>query len=235
MAKGFKHGAGGGASLNFDVKAYATVTELLAATPKENTIGIVTDVPITGYLFSATQPETITEGMVWISTGSASTAAFNALKKNSIMVYPTSVTQYVDGIFVGRTAKSYQSGAWVDWPSDLILVDANGVRGGYAKSGSANTTVTVNENDIEVKYAGGSGSTSAFSWADIDVTEYNLMEVSISGSGTAIKFSVGSAATTTVKTAGTYELDISQVSGPQTVGFNSTEASFTVTDWRLKR
>jgi hypothetical protein len=61
------------------------------------------------------------------------------------------------------------------------------------------------------------------------------MEFTITGSGSTIKFSVGSAASKTVKTAGTYELDISQVSGIQTVCFNSAEASFAVTDWRLKK
>ena len=60
MAKGFKHGSGG-TSLNFKVVGNPKPTS-----PKENTIWINTDVPITGYHFSATQPETMAEGMVHI-------------------------------------------------------------------------------------------------------------------------------------------------------------------------
>lgn len=48
MAKGFKHGAGGGNPLNFKV-----VGNPQPNNPKENTIWIDTDVPITGWQFSA--------------------------------------------------------------------------------------------------------------------------------------------------------------------------------------
>lgn len=54
-------------------------------------------------------------GMVWISTGTSSAVAFNALKKNGIQVYPLSAKQYIGGAWVDVTAKSYQNGAWADW------------------------------------------------------------------------------------------------------------------------
>ena len=41
MAKGFKHGAGGGTSLNFDVKAYAS-QDLLPDIAKDNTVADIT-------------------------------------------------------------------------------------------------------------------------------------------------------------------------------------------------
>ena len=43
MGYGFKASAGGGSHLNFSVKTYASEEALLAAAPKENTIGVVTD------------------------------------------------------------------------------------------------------------------------------------------------------------------------------------------------
>lgn len=49
-------GGAGGASLNFDVKAYASEAAL-PATAKENTIAIITDTAITSYDFSATKPQ----------------------------------------------------------------------------------------------------------------------------------------------------------------------------------
>lgn len=101
---------GGGASLNFKV-----VGNPRPAIPKENTIWVNTDVPIGGWYFSATQPEGLSEGDVWFSIGTSSTVAFNALKKNGIMVYPISAKQYIDNVLVNVTAQIYQGGKWVDW------------------------------------------------------------------------------------------------------------------------
>lgn len=227
-------GVGGAAGLNFEVFGGTSKP----TNPKENTIWVDTD-SIHSWAFSATAPENPEDDMVWFSVGSSSSAAFNALKKNSVMVYPLYAKQYVSGAWVDRTAKSYQNGGWVEWLTDFILVDTNGVRDGYTKRGATNTTCTVNSNNIVVKYSGGSGSTAQFSWADIDVTEYKVLEftltgVSFIGSSKSIEFYVRDAASVTATGAGTYELDISKVSGFQQVGFNSQGASFTVTDWRLK-
>lgn len=52
MAKGFKHGAGGGASLNF--KVVGGTTEPVS--PKENTIWVNTDQKITSWHFGAEEP-----------------------------------------------------------------------------------------------------------------------------------------------------------------------------------
>lgn len=67
---------------------------------------------------------TCEDGAVWIMTGSASAAAFNALKKNVIQICPVGAKQYVSGAWVDLTAQIYQRGAWVDW--DVYLI-RNGV------------------------------------------------------------------------------------------------------------
>ena len=105
MAKGFKHGAGGGAALNFKVVGGTTEP----ASPKENTIWVNTDAEITSWIFSATEPENPSEGMVWISTGASSNIVFNALKKNSVMVYPFAASQYISGAWVSVGVKAYQN------------------------------------------------------------------------------------------------------------------------------
>lgn len=110
MAKGFKHGVGGGAPLNFKV-----VGNPQPSNPSENTIWLNTDVDITGWYFTSTQPEDMKQGEVWFFTGTSSVVAFSATKKNPVMVCPLSAKQYVDGALVAVTAKSYQSGEWVDW------------------------------------------------------------------------------------------------------------------------
>lgn len=102
-------GAGGG--LNF--KVVGGIEE--PASPSDNTIWVVTDTPISGYAFSATEPAEPVEGMVWISVGTSSPVAFNALKKDSLQVYPISAKQHLSGAWEAVTAKSYQNGAWVAW------------------------------------------------------------------------------------------------------------------------
>jgi hypothetical protein len=56
-----------------------------------------------------------TEGTVWITTGATSPVAFNALKKNSIQVYPISAKQWIGGAWLDKTAQTYQCGKWCDW------------------------------------------------------------------------------------------------------------------------
>ena len=103
-------GGGGGGSLNFQVVGNPQPTN-----PKANTIWLNTDVPIAGYEFTPTEPANPVQGMAWVAIGTSSPVAFNALKKNSVMVYPISTKQYIDGAWVDKTAKSYQGGAWKDW------------------------------------------------------------------------------------------------------------------------
>lgn len=107
MAKGFKHGAGGGAGLNFKV-----VGNPKPENPKDNTIWVNTDEKITGYDFSGRQPENPVEGSVWLYNGKSSVVEFNALKKNNIQVCPISAKQYIGGAYVKKEAKIYQDGAW---------------------------------------------------------------------------------------------------------------------------
>lgn len=182
MAKGFKHGPGG-TSLNFDVKTYPSAETLLAATPKENTIGIITTTPIAGWIFSATEPEGLAEGIVWILTGVSSPVEFNALKKNGIDVYPTSVKQYVNGAWVDLTAKSYQNGEWVEWwVWDGELYDSGNQYEEYTGGWEVNKNVTISgttNSTSKVTFASGYmqiKSPSAVSTVNkIDITNYSTL------------------------------------------------------------
>ena len=51
MGACFLYGNGGGSDLNFATRAYATEAELLASSPKENTLGVVTNVPPIAWSF----------------------------------------------------------------------------------------------------------------------------------------------------------------------------------------
>ena len=172
MAKGFKHGSGG-ASLNYKV-----VGNPQPANPRENTIWLNTDVPITGYHFSETKPETMTQGMVWIYTGTKSAVAFNVLKENSILVYPIFARQYIDGALADVPAKIYQGGEWAEWIRITHLYiegdECVGFTGGW--SGKIYTSMTKHETYMESvqsnnDYSAISGMISTFDFTEIDRVE----------------------------------------------------------------
>lgn len=126
---------GGGANLNFDVKAYASKS----ARPdnaKENSIAVITSTAISGWTFSATQP-TASSGLVWLKTGTSSSVSFNALKKNTLQVYPTACQQYVNGAWKNKEAYIFRNGSWVQWSSEAIY---------YLQSGQLQYAATKRDN-----------------------------------------------------------------------------------------
>lgn len=144
MAKGFKHGSGGGAGLNFKV-----VGNPKPEVAKENTIWINTHVPISSYIFSIQQPTDHTEGMVWIDTGPYSTVAFNALKKNSIFVCPLSAKQYISGVWTHKDAQIYQNAAWnpmlqgIVFDADSLTNETGGFTVTASKATYGTTTASI--------------------------------------------------------------------------------------------
>ena len=129
---------GGSGGLNFKVVAYVSEESLLADTPKENTIGVITTVKITDWVFAAQEPDEPNEGTIWIETGQSSDVEFNALKKNSILVYPVSIKQYISGVWETKSAQSYQNAAWHSWWSGELYVLGNefeDITGGWGIDG----------------------------------------------------------------------------------------------------
>lgn len=166
-------GGGGGAGLNFKI-----VGNPQPGNPTENMIWVDTDTEITCWTFSAAQPESPVAGQVWFTIGTSSGVQFNAVKKNSIMVYPVSAKQYVNGEWVGKTAKSYQNGEWVDWMMYLYnkgaeYVDASG--NGWVFSG----TYTKNVDNIRVGATGGSAYSGYAESAYVDMSSFSTVELHI--------------------------------------------------------
>lgn len=120
MGHGYKHGGTGGGSLNFNVKTYPSEVELKADKPKENTIGVITTTTMTSWVFSATEPTEPEVGMVWISVGNSSGVEFNALKSNTLKVYPLQAQQYENGEWVDKIAFSYIGEEWATWVTYLF-------------------------------------------------------------------------------------------------------------------
>lgn len=239
-------GFGGGASspLNFKIVAYATEEELVAAQPKENTIGVVTTTPINGWVFSSEEPtENLVDGLIWIQTDSSSDIAFNALKKNSMMVYPSISYQYLSGSWNELTAKSYLNNSWVDWyvwdgtlynagdeyeniTGGWVAVAFAGGAADYGITGGA-PTVTKGTSSMTVKMSSTQRAGVARTANLIDLTNYSTLSVTVtsrasgSSSGTYIYIIDANGnypAAQEISSTGTKTLSVSNLNGSYYVG-----------------
>lgn len=212
------YGFGGGrTSLNFAVEAYATEEALLAAAPKENTIGIVTDVPITSWALSATEPAAPEAGMVWITVGKNDKAEFNVLKKNVLNVYPMLAEQYINDAWTRLVAMTYRSTEWQEWKPRVHLFrngdDCFDVTGGWSGvSGEvivSNGYVAVTNGKIDVSKYDTLVVNCVEYWKSVDDPTYGAgggfgLSNEQSGSGYVV-FHGG--------TVGTVAIDISNITG----------------------
>jgi hypothetical protein len=67
----------------------------------------------------------VLSGIVWFKTGTQSDGDFNALKKNTIRVYPQAAMQLINGEYVEKTAKTYKDGAWIEWWNGELYTPGN--------------------------------------------------------------------------------------------------------------
>jgi hypothetical protein len=173
-------GSNGAATLNFKVVAYDSEEALLATTPIENTIGVVTTTPITSWSFSYIEPENKGDGMVWFSVGANSDIKFNALKKNELQVYLLDAKQYVGGTFTNVTAMIYQNSIWCDiWHGELYDTgnEYKNVTGGWVFTNTAEGTITKNTGHIAVALDGKSTKTYFLlnTAKKVDVTDFSAV------------------------------------------------------------
>ena len=93
-------------------------------------------------MYLAEKYEASENGMVWIRTGDGGTAEFNALKKNGIQVSPVSAKQIVDGVWVDKTIKIYQGGAWAEFTKYIFKQGSGSLETLNPKIDADNITVT---------------------------------------------------------------------------------------------
>lgn len=191
------HGFGGGSSgteLNFEIVGGTTEP----TNPTENMIWVNTNVEITDYIFSVTQPDAV-DGRIWIYTGTLSIVEFNALKDSGIQVYPISAKQYVSGAWVDITAKSYQNDEWVDWWDGTLLDGANtydSFTGGWFRDTGMRYTNQPNTGTVVFDSNGVKLGTVAMQSAvvrtkkPIDISLYKKLSVTVSSLTVASNISV---------------------------------------------
>lgn len=232
MAKGFKHGAGGMSELNFKVVGGTSQP----VNPKENTIWVNTETEISGWLFSAEDPGSPVEGMVWIILGTTSEVPFNALKKGELYCFPTSCEQYVGGSWASVDAYIYQGGQWLQFSSEshyLAVYDSGvenvpltligftrkasvlqaslGTNGGgaYIKTSSAIDITYNSALNVTCSYIGGEGTFAGYFYARILNTDGGVVAEKSSARNTK----------------GTISLDISSLTGSYIVAAYADNSS----------
>lgn len=147
MAKGFKFGGGGSpsAGLNFKIAGGETAPQ----NPGENTIWIKTAQTITGWVISPEEPETLSEGLVWLQTGD-SEISFNALKKNELRVCLASASIAAGGVLNPVGGAVWNGTSWLDFSTEAVYLYLPGdvcedLTGGYTAAGlaaSSNSSLT---------------------------------------------------------------------------------------------
>ena len=175
-----------GIKLNFDIKRYSSEEEMLADTPMENTIGVISDVEITGYRFSSTEPENMNEGEVWIKTGDDSIIAFDMIE--GITIYPLSVKQNINNIWENKIAYTYHNETWIEWITYLFNYSRqsyNWISKGWYHSGTSQslvspTTVVNSDGSVTLSMSVSNGTTPTGGYEiteDIDFTNIDTLKI----------------------------------------------------------
>ena len=233
-------GSGGG--LNFAVKQY---TETPTGTAKENTIGVVTDTAIAGWVMQAEQPEGV-EGLVWIEVAAASDVAFYVDKKQRVKLYPKSVKQYVSGAWASVDAYVYQGGPWVEFSSiwnGEIYKNGNqyeSLTGGWSAYAQENGSVVFEDDRIALNFSVEGSNRVLFSTNNkIDLTGYNSLVIKIdhttitnewglwffiANSKLTTNISASAIASIAVRAVGETVLDISSFDGEAYVCFGNSQS-----------
>lgn len=170
-----------GTSLNFTVVGGTTEP----SNRTENMIWVNTSTTISGWVFSPTEPTSPSPNSVWIRVGSSSDVGFNAIVSNSIELYPSSIQQYINGSWVGKDAKSWQGGKWVDWWNGELYIlgeEYISVTGGWDEYhyGTGTGYITKNIDSITISK---SGVASGYTWAGpvnpINLKDFKTLKINI--------------------------------------------------------
>ena len=183
-------GFGNGTALNFEVVGNTAEP----AHPRENTIWVSTDQKITDYYFSRTRPENMADGDVWFITGTSSNAAFSAVKKIAVMVYPLDAKQMISGVLTAVSAKIYKDRAWVEWWNGELFRDGNQyehITGGWIAVPGGGMDIVIG-NDIAFTITGTNGRDgSAYTKDKIDLSECSAIDFDVDITSVTNEFIVG--------------------------------------------
>lgn len=129
--------------------------------------------------------------MVWIFVGTFSAAEFNAIKKNTLQVYPLGAKQYVNSAWENVTAWSYQGGEWKNWftyiynsgnefterTGGLQEISLNKYSNGVVYT---HVGIVRNESNIYLSAPASGGESSFVTANKIDVTNFTKLCIKVS-------------------------------------------------------
>lgn len=182
-------GTGDLVELNFEVIAYESEL-LLPAIARENTIAVITDVPISSYSIAGAEPSDPKDGMVWLQSSASSLVELRVTKNNSIVIFVAGGKQYINGVWEPVTVKVFQNGAWSVF--EMILYDAGDlcseITGGYQTvatgyglgAGAVPNTVTYGASSVIIKSQYDTSNGAGGIWITkkkIDVTPYKSLKM----------------------------------------------------------
>lgn len=193
----------GGAGLNFSIVGGTEEP----TNPKENTIWVNTDVAISEWQFSGTEPATRIDGTdlqtgdVWIGASNESTISLNILKKNGIILNIGTAKQYIDGEWVKVSLKIYYNGEWRKnilylYNEGDLCTDITGdwIGGDYGE-GTSNTSQAKNSDHLYLNVGSSNLNSRILYFTNnlIDITGYSKLcaRVVATASGDYSAFTIG--------------------------------------------
>lgn len=243
--------SGGGESAVLNFKVIGNTVE--PSNPRENMIWVNTDVKITKWAFDYIEPEAPIDGEICFRIGTSSPVAFNAVKKNGIMIYPVCVHQYVNGEWCDIDVKIYQNGVWVDFPTEVLYLLKDGnqyldITGGWEGIDSSSEVLSKSAYHKE-EQVGVPAYLSTSTINKVDVTEYNLLSVTLDSIDRDFYIRLLDdsnnvvANTDMVSSVGVVTMNLQNISGAYYIYFNVNgsydngyaSASFTISEIKLEK
>lgn len=198
--------------------------------PQQNTIWVDTDTEITGWAFSATEPENPIDGLMWVTIGATgSVKVASPVGGDWITVYPILAKQNLGGTWVNKIAQSYQDGAWADWVAEGVLYDKGNqcehVTGGWYTPVSDTGNVVYNSGSIFIEQTMDKNAyTQVATRNKIDLSGYSTLKINVtelsraanSKPGLTVAKTLGGSitrvATQFIDSTGVVSLDVSTIS-----------------------
>lgn len=254
MSDAFITRRGGGQKPNFIVEQITT-TATLPSTADENTILVVSDTEIVGYILSQLEPFNPVIGQLWIRTGVGSVTL--PVTKEGNFVYHLSVCEQWNGTaWKAIDGHIYQNDAWVQFSTAVLYLYTPGdectdITGGWAAKamdagGGASTylpTITRNTSNIVFTASGENNGGAVYLANKIDLTDYSTLrfEVTVSGAGgqfdiwTEISSSLATNRVSATPVSTNMSVDISSITGLHNLGFYLASNSGTAGNITLEK
>ena len=133
-------GGGGGVGVGFSIVESTT----RPANPAVNTVWVNTDKKVSGYVLSASEPETPEEGMLWVGlSDSGPVKIASTVGKAWLVFFVSGVQIYNNGAWASVDACIYRDGEWEQFSyviTDLYLYDNGEAKTEFKLSNATLTT-----------------------------------------------------------------------------------------------